>query len=75
VSRQYLASVEQTKVPRRDWQARLNALLAEFRLEKVATTKGIQVSGGERRRTELARALALDAKGPKFLFGRTVCWC
>jgi len=62
-----LLVLEQTKVPRREWQARLNALLHEFRLEKVAATKGIQVSGGERRRTELARALAAGREGPKFL--------
>ena len=59
-----LLVLEQTNVPRREWEARLNNLLQEFRLEKVAATKGIQVSGGERRRTELARALAAS---PKFL--------
>lgn len=62
-----LLVLEQTKVPPREWQARLNVLLQEFRLEKVAATKGIQVSGGERRRTELARALASGREGPKFL--------
>lgn len=62
-----LLVLEQTKVPRREWQTRLQALLREFRLEKVANTKGIQVSGGERRRTELARALASGRDGPKFL--------
>jgi len=62
-----LLVLEQTKVPRREWQARLQALLREFRLEKVANTKGIEVSGGERRRTELARALASGRDGPKFL--------
>lgn len=62
-----LLVLEQTKVPRREWQNRLQALLREFRLEKVANTKGIQVSGGERRRTELARALASGRDGPKFL--------
>jgi lipopolysaccharide export system ATP-binding protein len=41
--------------------------LGEFRLEKVANTQGSQVSGGERRRTELARALAVGMKGPEFL--------
>lgn len=64
VEENILLVLEQINVPRRDWQAHLNALLGEFRLEKVATTKGIQVSGGERRRTELARALAAS---PKFL--------
>lgn len=59
-----LLVLEQTKVPRSEWQERLHFLLQEFRLEKVAHTKGFQVSGGERRRTELARALAAS---PKFL--------
>lgn len=63
-----LLVLEQTNVPRREWQTRLNLLLREFRLEKVALTKGINVSGGERRRTELARALASGREGPKFLF-------
>ena len=60
--------LEQTNVPRWQRPERLEALLREFRLEKVAYTKGIQVSGGERRRTELARALASGTEGPKFLF-------
>jgi lipopolysaccharide export system ATP-binding protein len=63
-----LLVLEQSCVPRREWQTRLHTLLREFRLEKVAHTKGISVSGGERRRTELARALAAGAAGPKFLF-------
>ncbi len=62
-----LLVLEQTNVPRNEWQDRLNTLLREFRLEKVAATKGIQVSGGERRRTELARALAAGRNEPKFL--------
>lgn len=62
-----LLVLEQTQVPRREWDERLHALLREFRLEKVAHTLGIQVSGGERRRTELARALAAGRNGPKFL--------
>jgi lipopolysaccharide export system ATP-binding protein len=62
-----LLVLEQTAVPPRQWQARLDTLLQEFRLEKVASTLGIQLSGGERRRTELARALASGPDGPKFL--------
>lgn len=62
-----LLVMEQTQVPRWQWGDRLNDLLKEFRLEKVAGSLGIQVSGGERRRTELARALAAGVDGPKFL--------
>lgn len=59
---------EQTNVPRWEWSKRLQSLLREFRLEGLAKNKGIQLSGGERRRTELARALAAGREGPKFLF-------
>lgn len=68
VQENILLVLQQTQVPRWQRQARLEALLREFRLEKVAYTKGIQVSGGERRRTELARALAAGQEGPNFLF-------
>jgi lipopolysaccharide export system ATP-binding protein len=62
-----LLVLEQTNVPRWEWEIRMNSLLREFRLDKVANSKGIQLSGGERRRTELARALAAGTEGPKFL--------
>ncbi len=62
-----LLVMEQTQIPRREWSDRLDRLLQEFRLQKVANTLGIRVSGGERRRTELARALAAGRDGPKFL--------
>ena len=63
-----LLVLEQTQVPSWQWAGRTESLLREFRLEKVANNKGIQLSGGERRRTELARALASGIEGPKFLF-------
>ena len=59
--------LEQTNIPTPAQPIRLQQLLSEFRLEKVAYTLGSQVSGGERRRTELARALAAGLDGPKFL--------
>jgi lipopolysaccharide export system ATP-binding protein len=62
-----LLVLEQTNVPRWEWSRRLDTLLRDFRLDKVANSKGIQLSGGERRRTELARALAAGREGPKFL--------
>ncbi|MGF1675502.1 MAG: LPS export ABC transporter ATP-binding protein [Rivularia sp. (in: cyanobacteria)] len=63
-----LLVLEQTKVPRPEWEMRVDRLLREFSLQKVANSKGIQLSGGERRRTELARALASGRNGPSFLF-------
>jgi lipopolysaccharide export system ATP-binding protein len=62
-----LLVMEQTGIPRREWKNRLEELIAEFSLYKVVNTLGGQVSGGERRRTELARALAAGPDGPKFL--------
>ncbi|WP_017296851.1 LPS export ABC transporter ATP-binding protein [Nodosilinea nodulosa] len=63
-----LLVMQQTRVPPDEYGDRLQDLLKEFRLEKVANTLGIQVSGGERRRTELARSLASGPEGPRFLF-------
>ncbi len=63
-----LLVMEQTNVPRRLWHQKLTDLITEFNLEKVVNTLGNQVSGGERRRTEIARSLAAGINGPKFLF-------
>ncbi len=59
--------LQQSKLTPDQQEQRLEELLSEFRLHKVAHTMGIQVSGGERRRTEIARALASGEDGPKFL--------
>ena len=45
----------------KEYQAeRVEALIEEFRLQKVRKSLGIQLSGGERRRTEIARAVAIN---------------
>jgi lipopolysaccharide export system ATP-binding protein len=62
-----LLIMEQTNVPRNEREKRLAYLLNEFHLNKVANTLAVKISGGERRRTELARALASGREGPKFL--------
>lgn len=67
VRQNILMVMEQTGVPRHEWRRRLQTLLEEFRLEKIANTLGVRISGGERRRTELARALAAGREGPSFL--------
>jgi len=60
-----IASVlEMTDKPKEYQQEKLESLISEFRLQKVRKNKGNQLSGGERRRTEIARCLAID---PKFI--------
>ena len=60
-----IASVlEMTGKPKEYQKEKLESLIAEFRLQKVRKNLGDQLSGGERRRTEIARCLAID---PKFI--------
>ena len=60
-----IASVlEMTGKPRSYQREKLESLISEFHLEKVRRNLGDQLSGGERRRTEIARCLAID---PKFI--------
>jgi len=54
------AVLEFTKLSRQAQKERLELLLEEFGLQHVRKSLGIQLSGGERRRTEIARALATD---------------
>lgn len=58
------AVLEMTNHTEEEQKVKLESLIAEFRLEKVRKNLGDQLSGGERRRTEIARCLAID---PKFI--------
>lgn len=58
------AVLEFTKMSKADQRIRLESLLEEFGLQNIRKSKGITLSGGERRRTEIARSLAVD---PKFI--------
>ena len=56
--------LEMTNTSREYQRDKLESLIAEFRLQKVRKNLGDQLSGGERRRTEIARCLAIN---PKFI--------
>jgi lipopolysaccharide export system ATP-binding protein len=59
-----LAVLEISDLPRKEREEKCDRLLEDFGLTHLVKSKGYVLSGGERRRTEIARALALD---PKFM--------
>ena len=59
-----MSVLEMTGKPHQYQLEKLESLISEFRLQKVPKNKGDQLSGGERRRTEIARCLAIE---PKFI--------
>lgn len=58
------AVLEMSNFSKDEQKERLESILAEFGLNRIRKSKGYQLSGGERRRTEIARALAIK---PKFI--------
>src|ERR1051326_2027426 len=64
VEENILAVLELTETPRSARRERCEQLMEDFGVTQVAKSKGYMLSGGERRRTEIARALATD---PKFI--------
>lgn len=58
------AVLEFYAIPKKERRERADVLINEFSLEKVAENKGYSLSGGERRRTEIARAMVTN---PKFI--------
>ena len=59
-----LSVLEMTKMPKAEQYQKVETLLNEFGLQHIRKSMGYQLSGGERRRTEIARAWAID---PKFI--------
>ena len=59
--------LDQTDLTTKDRRDRRNQLIDEFHLSEFIDRRGFQLSGGERRRCEVARALAVGRDGPQYL--------
>ena len=64
VEENILAILEANNVPEKQRVEKMNALIEEFHIEHIRKNKGTELSGGERRRVEIARALATE---PSFI--------
>ena len=64
VEENILAILETTKLSKAEQRTKLSDLLSEFHIGHVRERKGTELSGGERRRVEIARCLALE---PQFI--------
>jgi lipopolysaccharide export system ATP-binding protein len=64
VEENLMAVLEMTDLSKKDQKEKMESLLEEFSITHIRKKKGMVLSGGERRRTEIARALAIN---PKFV--------
>ncbi len=64
VEENLMAVLEMTNLPKKEQKEKMESLLEEFSITHIRKNKGMVLSGGERRRTEIARALAIN---PKFV--------
>ncbi|MCK5200605.1 MAG: LPS export ABC transporter ATP-binding protein, partial [Spirochaetales bacterium] len=64
VENNILSVLQMTDLPKKEQHEKVEQLLVEFGLTKIRKSQGIQLSGGERRRTEIARSLVIE---PSFL--------